>query len=434
MNANMDTNMNTLIDNVCAVCPRPGKLCSVCKDIYYCCRSHQKDDWPTHKLVCKKLCGKQRYPGTVFALHFPVDVTEPEFTSLASDCGLPVWYSSTFLHSKSLQVNGCSSTCSCEFNTYDSRFTSSSSHSPLCRFIYINAPDQEDDPIIRNKDLKVNRCIELLTGDTSWKAPVVAYAMNLKKKPVDMGMSGFGKILDAFRDVRGVRINCDGIVDAKIAPQFEAVTIKSYYLRGAAYDYLWNRPRDLSASFLTRHTGIVLQDRRESDAESPNNFRLDEERLDEDNSTARLLSIPCNIHEPNFGYFSRLCNTGNVIVVREDRKPLDINYLEILCDWIDEDLLPLFKQARLDCTGIDRQKSSIDDPTSQKRAIRQRVLERITKQNLLAYSGGKLKVEDTEDTEGEEVEDVVENQDTTDDEMPELGEGFEASDGDEDKL
>jgi hypothetical protein len=126
--------------------------------------------------------------------------------------------------------------------------------------------------------------------------------------------------------------------------------------------------------------------------------------------------------------------TSQTLVTSVDCAILDINYLEILCDWIDEDLLPLFKQARLDCTGIDRQKSSIDDPTSQKRAIRQRVLERITKQNLLAYSGGKLKVEDTEDTEGEEVEDVVENQDTTDDEMPELGEGFEASDGDEDKL
>jgi hypothetical protein len=433
----MDANMNTLIDNVCAVCPRPGRLCSVCKDIYYCCRSHQKEDWPIHKLVCKKLRGKQRYPGTVFALHFPVDSTEPEFTSLSSDCGLPVWYSATFLHSRSLQVNCCSSTCPCKYNTYDSRFTSSWFHSPLCRFIYINAPNQEDDPAIRDENLKVNRCIELLTGDTSWKGAVVAYAWNSIEEPVDIGMSAFSKILGAFRDVRGVRINCDGVVKDKITPNFESVMIESYDLRGAADDYLWKRPRDRSASFLTRHTGIVLQDRRESHAASPEHVRLDEERLDQRNSTARLLLIPCDINEPNFGYYMRPSDTGNVIVVREDRKPLDVNYLEILCEWVSKDLLPQFKQARAECVRVDGQKSSIADRTSQKRAIRQRVLERITKQNLLAYSGGKLKdedTEDTEDTEGEEVEDVVENQDTTDDEMPELEEGSEASDGDEDKL
>jgi hypothetical protein len=249
-----------------------------------------------------------------------------------------------------------------------------------------------------------------------------------------MRMSAFSKILGAFRDVRGVRINCDGVVKDNIAPRFESVMIESYDLRGAADDPLWKRPRDHSASFLTRHTGIVLQDRRESHAASPNHVCLDEERLDQRNPTARLLLIPCNINESRFGHYIRPSDTGNVIVVREDRKPLDVNYVEILCDWIDEDLLPLFKQARANCVRIDRDATSVHDSTSQKRAVRQTVFERITKENLLAYGRGILTDEDTEDGEDEEVEDVVENQDTTDDEMAELEEGSEASDGDEDKL
>jgi hypothetical protein len=83
VDTNMDTNTNTAIDNVCAVCPRPGKLCSVCKDIYYCCRSHQKDDWPIHKLVCKKLALRP-LSGTVLALYFPGDGTEPTTTRFLS--------------------------------------------------------------------------------------------------------------------------------------------------------------------------------------------------------------------------------------------------------------------------------------------------------------------------------------------------------------
>ena len=32
---------------------RASNLCSGCKDTYYCSRLHQKEDWSTHKLLCK---------------------------------------------------------------------------------------------------------------------------------------------------------------------------------------------------------------------------------------------------------------------------------------------------------------------------------------------------------------------------------------------
>jgi hypothetical protein len=417
----MDTNTNSAIDNVCAVCPRPGKLCSVCKDVYYCCRSRQKDDWPIHKLVCKQLA-LGSVPGMVLTLYFPVDGTEPTTTSFPPARKWPVFNGITLSPSVSLRVNGCSPACSCEFNTYDIRFNSPSVHDPLCQYIYVSTTEQRYHPIMHNTEgLKVNRCIETLTGDTSWMGSVIALAKNPKEKYVNIGTSAFSRILDAVRSVRGVRINCDGIVQAQIAPRFESVTIKSYDLRGAADDL------DHSASSLTQHTGIVLQDRKEPSLHGDPQHS----QLDQSNFTARLLLIPCDINESNFGSYRRPPGTGNIIVMREDRKPLDVNYMEILCDWL-EDLLPLFKMARADCGRIDRDASSVHDPTSLKRAIRQIVFGRITKQNLLAYSNGRLKDEDI--AEDEKVEDVVENQDTTDDEMPGLDEGSEASDDEEDNL
>jgi prefoldin subunit 4 len=36
-------------------CEQPGsKACGGCKEVGYCSKEHQRDDWPNHKLVCKK--------------------------------------------------------------------------------------------------------------------------------------------------------------------------------------------------------------------------------------------------------------------------------------------------------------------------------------------------------------------------------------------
>lgn len=38
---------------LCSVCDvASSTCCSVCKSAYYCCKAHQRQDWPQHKLVC----------------------------------------------------------------------------------------------------------------------------------------------------------------------------------------------------------------------------------------------------------------------------------------------------------------------------------------------------------------------------------------------
>lgn len=41
----------------CAVCGTSAKaFCSKCKQVYYCCAEHQRQDWKSHKAACKAFC------------------------------------------------------------------------------------------------------------------------------------------------------------------------------------------------------------------------------------------------------------------------------------------------------------------------------------------------------------------------------------------
>jgi hypothetical protein len=139
---------------------------------------------------------------------------------------------------------------------------------------------------------------------------------------------------------------------------------------------------------------------------------------------SRLMSISCQIDKHNFGHYSRSSTTGNVIVMREDRKPLGVEYVGILCHWIMHDLRPLFKKARAEWIQLKRGLRKSDPSTRKQRAIRERVVRRITKQSLLEYGRGRLRDEDTESTEDEVMENIIKNGDETDGEMPEVDESM----------
>jgi hypothetical protein len=42
-----------MVDLACVVCGSPGKLCQGCRNVAYCGRIHQKQDWRAHKRACK---------------------------------------------------------------------------------------------------------------------------------------------------------------------------------------------------------------------------------------------------------------------------------------------------------------------------------------------------------------------------------------------
>lgn len=238
--------------------------------------------------------------------------------------------------------------------------------------------------------------------------------MDSHRNYVGMSTLDFNRILGAFRGVRGVRINCDDFVKERNVPIFEEVMIESYDLRDANFNWRDEFDPEKRATPLTLlNTNIALQAKWEHCRGDPIYSGIDIKK-----SIARLLLTPCEIGHHTFGNYNETHNIGNMIVMRKDRKPLDVKYMEIFCDWIEKRLWPLFRRAVAECRKLKSQGFHKLDLPREQRAIRERVFRIITKQNLLAYSRRRLRDEDTEDTEDEEMRDIIENEDTTDDEMP----------------
>jgi hypothetical protein len=286
-------------------------------------------------------------------LHLPVDRSEPEFKLLQ----IPRKW-----HARAIRVNGCSSDCKCSHTTYAKYFTFPLNHTLTCRYIYIGAPEQRVDSRKRDLEgLEVNQCIKSLTGDTSWKGPVFAYGIDVLERPKNMETRIFGQILSSFRSVLGVRINRDGLVQAHDTPRFEVITIESSGFRGRTSF------RCGTQDSVTNHTGIVLQLRRDFQQGTRNHADLDKR-----NSISRLLSIPCDTESHDFGHYDPSLKVGNVIVIRADRKPLDVEYLEVLCEWIQNELRPRFEKARAECTRVDQLVSKEINRKIKQRTIRKK--------------------------------------------------------------
>ncbi|KEQ97394.1 hypothetical protein AUEXF2481DRAFT_3211 [Aureobasidium subglaciale EXF-2481] len=221
----------------------------------------------------------------------------------------------------------------------------------------------------------------------------------------------FRAVLHEFCDIPAVRINCDGLVDERIAPRFEATVVQSSdFLHG----YDWER-----AAIMTEHTGVRLVATSGSVDQDVLHKRISRNRLNKSNSVLKLLSILCNTSEHRFGLYRRSKDTGNVIVTRVDRQPLTVNYLRTLCDWIEAKLRPMFQKASTDCLKLERHYLNNlrtgTDPAFAMKNIRRSVSKQISRRHLLVWSRTRLNNEMTVDSH---VMDVPDNNDLTDDEMP----------------
>ncbi|KAI5255785.1 hypothetical protein E4T42_01855 [Aureobasidium subglaciale] len=69
------------IDNQCAICSKPGKLCASCENIHYCDSVCQKTDWKVHKLLCHTFEDSREPPGPnmMRVIVFPFNTTKLEF-------------------------------------------------------------------------------------------------------------------------------------------------------------------------------------------------------------------------------------------------------------------------------------------------------------------------------------------------------------------
>ncbi|KAI1381998.1 hypothetical protein F4677DRAFT_400513 [Hypoxylon crocopeplum] len=78
------SSVGTMSSNKCAVCWKEGgRACVVCKSCWYCSKKCQKDDWKSHKLLCKAIADEpdRPSPSHVRAIYFPEDKPTP----------VPIW-------------------------------------------------------------------------------------------------------------------------------------------------------------------------------------------------------------------------------------------------------------------------------------------------------------------------------------------------------
>ncbi|KAI5275313.1 hypothetical protein E4T47_01743 [Aureobasidium subglaciale] len=221
----------------------------------------------------------------------------------------------------------------------------------------------------------------------------------------------FRAILNELYDIRAVRINCDGLVNERIAPRFEATTVSSF----SFFRFHSNE----AASMLTKHTGVRLVAQRTYIPKDVLRKRISRNKLNRRNSISRMLSILCDAEEHRFGLYRLAKNTGNVVVMRKDRQPLTINYVRTLCDWIEAKLRPMFMKARTDCLKLDchclNNLRTGTNPQPGMEVIRTRVLNQVSRQNLLVWSRSRLS---NEMTTNDNVVKIPENHDVAEDEMP----------------
>lgn len=359
--------------------PRPSRLCSGCKDARYCSRAHQKLDWAIHGTVCKQFSQLEDRPSPSMrrALYFPVDKTKPEFRWMTVETQHNQWFlgwdeteGCTTRHYTSIRC--CSPGCS-----EDGEGTPY--HQAKCHEIGFHSLTKPSDEF---SNARVNKCIRHLTGGavTRWKGPVLAFANKDSRDLTTISLKAIMDWLlrpyyyDRSREFHAVRVNCDGHMKKYNVPQFEATLIKQSDVKWSSDVRIPGNPK---ITRLVLGLGLIM-------------WNSEVERdLDARNPKISLLSIPCVNYGCAWGLYSRK-RWGNFTVMRKDGKPLKVEYLKALCNWIDKDIRGLFNAVR---KVESRERNNPEYKWVDIEKARGGVTDKITLQRFLQFSRGKLEYE-----------------------------------------
>ncbi|KAG9522638.1 hypothetical protein KCV07_g3005, partial [Aureobasidium melanogenum] len=391
------------MDNLCAVCPRPGKLCSGCKNIRYCSHAHQKQDWEMHWTVCKQFSELGDRPSRDMrrVIYFDTSFGEnPQFKWLPLEFGedyeQPDWQSEKLL------------------GPDDPAWTrvdfkrNSVNDKELRHTIFLVHVVVRDS--YRQSDAKFNESVYDLTkgATTNLMGPVVAYGVlepdfdeeELEpEKCTDLDTTDLKAIVNYLQGKENpgrenivVKLNCNGLTQK---PPIEQTKLMNF-MPSPILSGVW-----LYFSPLSKFLGIPLLLFATST----------ESGLDTTNEAADLLMIPCEKSAKDWGKVMSEWrgSEGNMVVMRRDGRFLDYMYLRLIIIWIKNDLIPLFDAARRECQA-EANKAKVDKNYSGEavrkiREIREKMtFDHITMNRFEDYTG--------------EIPEGIQEYDATDDEMP----------------
>lgn len=344
--------------SLCFVCDKQGsQRCAKCKGARYCSTSCQKEDWPTHKLVCTSFmthAATNRPTDEHFrVLLFPVD-GKPEVTWLASRWHIvdqeKTDYRYQFFDLKSIPGLDAITVSPIQRNSRLKR--------NLINTIYIC---HRDTFLIDGS--KPNRSVARVTSTKpgqchDWRGPILAYGMTDLgidlEECRDLNMDDFRHVFDYFlsynytpttalQTIRAVRINCLG--DQKLCnrPAFESVEV-------LPTDPIFNNH---DTSDIANRIGFPILTRRLTPNPAWANNKdntIFNHGSPFNNQDATFLHLCCDSSASGtlgwgFAFLQWQNNVGSVLVLRQDMKPLHPLHVEALCNYCRYDIMPLFSHS-----------------------------------------------------------------------------------------
>ncbi|KAL7894328.1 hypothetical protein HDV64DRAFT_127229 [Trichoderma sp. TUCIM 5745] len=350
--------------NLCFVCDKQGaRRCAKCKSARYCSTACQKEDWPTHKLVCTSFAShtaSNRPTDEHFrVLLFPVD-GKPEITWLASR-----WH-----------IGDQEDESDDKYQSFDTKSIpgldalamASIQRNPRLKRNLINTIYICHRDTFLVDGSKPNQGVARVTSTQpgeyhDWRGPILAYGMiGLgidQQRCRDLDMDDFRHIFDYFlsynykpstaaQTIMAVRINCLGDQKMCNRPAFESVEI-------FPTDPVFNNH---DTSDIANRIGFPILTRRlppnPTWANNKDNAIFNHSSP-YNNQDATFLHLCCDPSPPSnpttgslgWGFASMQWqnNVGSVLVLRQDKKPLHPLHVEALCKYCRYDILPLFSHS-----------------------------------------------------------------------------------------
>jgi hypothetical protein len=200
----------SLTKDLCAMCSQHGAMqCAGCKELRYCSKGCQKNDWPIHKLVCKTLkdFSADNRPGPNYkrAILFPQDGENPHFFWLKFLVPGDFYFKSELDEGKDIPL------WKTRFNPNTGEYDCSAVevfHSvvldrPLENKFSIMGKTQEADTLGSIPNHEVNKSLIKVNKELQdvWYGPIIAFGREAKDtgRSYDIGPLEFRHTVDALR-------------------------------------------------------------------------------------------------------------------------------------------------------------------------------------------------------------------------------------------
>lgn len=365
--------MSPKATKLCTVCNKSNAhFCKRCKSARYCSTACQRDDWPTHKLLCaifSNFDASSRPTDQHFrAIFFPVDDLKPRV----------VWLQGKWFNDEDNDENS-------RYQLADVGPFLGPDTSPRRLSIQYNPALKRglSDTIyvchggtFLIDGSKANQSIALITATKPgqyhvWRGPIIAYGragIGIDQTACkDLDMTDFRHVADYFlsycytptpatqqttsTNVLGVRVNCIGDREMFQKPHFEAVEVPFTDSIFSKHD----------TSDIAERIGLPIFTQRCSLdsrwARSQNNETFS--GIPFNNPDATFLHLCCD-PKSDFESFTGVLgwgwassqwqnNVGSALVVRQDKKPLSPLHVEALCKYCQYEIRPLLGHSIGEC-------------------------------------------------------------------------------------